>query len=549
MMDGFLAQGYWHRETLADICDRNARELPDRVAYADSKARITWADLKQLSDRAALGLLGLGIKKDEVVLVQLPNWVENVVLRMAFLKAGILSIFPPMTWRQAEMEHALKSLDGVAVVIPRRFRSVESFQMVQEIAPRLPSLRHTLVVGDDVPGGAISFDEMCRQPQEEKFPADHLKSTQFDPFEVTNIMSTSGTTGVPKFCEHAQVAHQLIGTSLVQRARITRDDVVGAIGPLSGGAALFGFLCPALVGASGMLLDWFDAEEALKMIERERVTVAIVVPAQLIAMLRHPSLSKYDLSSVRVVRAGGAATPPNIAAEAEEKMGCKVVPGAGSMDALSISQSTLDDSPEVRFTTAGRAALGNEVRLVDEQENDVARGEVGEIRVRGACTASGYYRDVEATIEAWGELGEGGWWRSGDLARFDEHGNIVFAGRKKDVIMRGAQNIYPMEIEYLLFSHPKVGQVAIVGMEDLMMGEKACAYVVPKPGQEFSFDEMVSFLKGKNIAPYKLPERLEIVDRMPVAGDVAKVDKKELARDIAQKLRAEAKTTSGQPGD
>ncbi|MEE8471699.1 MAG: AMP-binding protein, partial [Dehalococcoidia bacterium] len=153
MMDGFLAQGHWHRETLADICDRNARELPDRVAYADSKARITWADLKQLSDRAALGLLGLGIKKDEVVLVQLPNWVENVVLRMAFLKAGILSIFPPMTWRQAEMEHALKSLDGVAVVIPRRFRSVESFQMVQEIAPRLPSLRHTLVVGDDVPGG------------------------------------------------------------------------------------------------------------------------------------------------------------------------------------------------------------------------------------------------------------------------------------------------------------------------------------------------------------------------------------------------------------
>ncbi len=156
---------------------------------------------------------------------------------------------------------------------------------------------------------------------------------------------------------------------------------------------------------------------------------------------------------------------------------------------------------------------------------------------------------MEAIIEAWGELGEEGWWRSGDLARFDAHGNIVFAGRKKDVIMRGAQNIYPMEIEYLLFSHPKVGQVAIVGMADLMMGEKACAYVVPKPGQDFSFDEMVSFLKGKNIAPYKLPERLEIVDRMPVAGDVAKVDKKELARDIAQKLSAEAQTTSDRPGD
>jgi non-ribosomal peptide synthetase component E (peptide arylation enzyme) len=541
MTDEYEAQGYWGRETLADICDRHAREHPHREAFADSKARLTWSELRQLSDRAARGLLELDIKKDEVVVVQLPNWVENIILRIALLKAGILSLFPPMTWRHAEMEFALKSLDGVGVVIPYRFRRVDHFQMIQDIRPRLPSLRHIFVVGDEVPPGAISFAELCQQPEGGGDPADYLRNTQFDPFEVTNIMPTSGTTGVPKFCEHSQVAHQLIARTLVERAKITREDVVGAIAPLSGGAAIFGFICPMLVAGRGALLDWFDAEEALKLIERERVTVAIVVPAQLIGMLRHPNLDKYDLSSLRVVRAGGAATPPNIAAEVEQKMGCKFLPGAGSMDALAISQASVDDPPEVRYATAGRPSIGNQVRLVDEEGKEVGRGEVGEIRVRGACTASGYYRDVQATKEAWGELGEGGWWRSGDLARFDDRGNIIFAGRRKDVIIRGAQNIYPMEIENLLFTHPKVSQVAIVGMPDPLMGERACAYVVPKPGQEFSFDEMVSFLRGKNIAPYKLPERLEIVDRMPAAGDVAKVDKKELARDIAQKLKAEGK--------
>lgn len=542
MIDDYVSKGYWGYETFADICDYNATKYPDQPSFNDSKIRLTWSQLKQLSDRVALGLLELGIKKDEMIVAQLPNWVENIILRIAFIKAGILSIFPAMTYRHAEMEHALEASEAVGVVVPYRFRKVDYFEMVQAIRPRLPHLRHIFVVGDEVPQGVISINELSQRPLEAKYPANYLKNTQFGPFEVTNIMATSGTTGVPKLCEHSQAAHKLLGRTLVERARITHEDVVGAIAPLSGGSAFYAFSCPILAAARGALLDWFDAEEALRLIERERVTVAIVVPAQLIAMLRHPNLKKYDLSSLRVLRAGGAATPPNIAVELEEKMGCKFIAGAGSMDALSISQASVDDPPEVRYVTAGRPTIGNEIRIVDEQGREVAHGEAGEIQVRGACTASGYYRSLELTKEAWGELGEGGWWRSGDLGRLDDRGNLVFVGRQKDVIIRGAQNIYPVEIENLLFTHPKVSQVAIVGMPDLMMGEKACAYVVPKPGMEFTFEEMSSFLRGKNIALYKLPERLEILDKMPAAGDVAKVDKKALAKDIAQKLKAEGKS-------
>ncbi|MDO8634935.1 MAG: AMP-binding protein [Dehalococcoidia bacterium] len=539
MIDDYVSRGFWNSETLADMCDRNAEQYPGQLSFIDSRTRLTWSQLKLLSDRVALGLMELGIKKDEVILVMLPNWVENIVLRIAFLKAGILSVFPALTWRQAEMERTLKSLNAVAAITPNKFRKVDYHGMIENIRSSLPSLRHLFVVGDDVPRGAISYKELVEKPLERKYPADYLKKTQFGPFEFNFIMATSGTTGAPKFCEHSQAAYKVLGRTVIERAKITSADVIGAIAPLSGGSAIYAFFCPLMVPARAALLDWFDAEEALKLIEKERISVAIVVPAQLIAMLRHPNLKKYDLSSLRVVRAGGAATPPNIAVELEEKVGCTFISGAGSMDAISISQAYVDDPPDVRYFTAGRPTIGNQIRIVSEQGKELAQGEVGEIQVRGACTASGYYKNMEATTEAWGELGENGWWRSGDLGRLDEQGNIVFVGRKKDVIIRGAQNIYPTEIENLLFTHPGIHQVAIVAMPDLMMGEKACAFVVPKPGMVLTFDEMVSFLKDKNIAPYKLPERLEIVENLPGAGDVAKVDKKALAKMIAEKLKAE----------
>jgi non-ribosomal peptide synthetase component E (peptide arylation enzyme) len=183
----------------------------------------------------------------------------------------------------------------------------------------------------------------------------------------------------------------------------------------------------------------------------------------------------------------------------------------------------------------GRPFEGNEIKLVDESGQEVPKGETGGIVVRGPCGGTGYYKDPQATKEA---FTEDGWFSTGDLGKWDEQGNLMLVGRKKDVIIRGGQNIYPVEVEKLLVTHPKVLDAALVGMPHPVMGERACAYIVPKQGEQFTFHEMVSWLREKGVAPYKLPERLEFLDQMPMVADV-KVDKKVLREDIARKLRAE----------
>ena len=181
-----------------------------------------------------------------------------------------------------------------------------------------------------------------------------------------------------------------------------------------------------------------------------------------------------------------------------------------------------------------------EVKLLDEEGQEVPSGEIGEVVVRGAVATSGYFRDPETTTQVWGEEPDG-WFRMGDLGKFDAQGNLYVVGRKKDMIIRGGQNIIPGEVENMLIAHPKILNVAIVAMPDPVMGEKACAYVIPKPGQDFTFEEMISFLKEKKIAPYKLPERLETVARFPMSGDGQKIIKKALSEDVTSKLRVEGK--------
>ncbi|MFQ5826608.1 MAG: AMP-binding protein, partial [Dehalococcoidia bacterium] len=205
------------------------------------------------------------------------------------------------------------------------------------------------------------------------------------------------------------------------------------------------------------------------------------------------------------------------------------------VDASGVTRTTLDDPPEVRRLSAGRPYPGNEVKLVDGSGREVPRGEVGEIMARGPTMDFAYFRDPEATWQTWTR---DGWHKLGDLGKMDERGYLSIVGRQSDMIIRGGQNIYPVEIENLLHTHPRVSAAAVVRMPDRIMGERACAYVVPKPGEKLTFEEMVSFLREQRIATYKLPERLETLERLPLAGG-QKVDKKVLEQDIAEKLKAE----------
>ncbi len=580
MIDGYVATGLWDMRTIADDFDRNALTIPHREAVVDSSHRWTWADVKRLSDRIALGLLKLGIKGDDVVVAQLPNRAENTILWLALQKAGIVGCFPATTYRQVEMEQALKGLNAVAMVIPSVHETFDYMGMVQAMKPRLPALRHVFVARGESgspeseattrhaepveapglatrpstgsgwrpvkpgvrdshfienPSSILSLQGFMSQPLETEFPADYLQKTRFRFDEVMSINLTSGSTGAPKLCELIEAIGKLSGRGINEALKLTPDDVFGSFAPMSGGPGAMVLWCPPIVGTKSVLLERFEAEDAFKLIESEKVTVITTVPALLVRMASHPDKDKFDLSSLRVIRCGGAALAPSVARELENRLKARIVTGSGSMDCFAFTHTQIDDPPEVRHFTVGKPFLGNEVRVVGDDGKDVRQGEVGEMWVRGACSGSGYYNDVEATKTAWGELGPGGWYRTGDLVKQDEAGNVTFVGRKKDMIIRGGQNIYPKEIENILLSHPKVLDVAIVGMPDAVMGEKACAFVIPKPGQVFTFAEMVAFLKEKKLANFKIPERLEIRDRFPGLVDGQKVDKKALAREVAER--------------
>jgi len=539
MMEEYIAKGWWERATLADIYDRNAREFPDKEAFVDTRRRATWGELKRMTDRIALGVMELGLERDQAVISYLPSCVEDIALRIGLEKAGVIHVSAPITLGEAELDHFLQQTGAVAACTVWEYHGSDRYQILQNLRSRHPQLRHIFVIGEQVPEGAISLEAMMQEPLEERYPQALLQERRFTPFEVSHLKATTGTTGMPKLCEMVVGAEVRIGMCVVEGLRVTRDDVGLALTHTMAGISSPVVDGVPMVGAKGVLIGSFDPEEVLRLIERERVTYMIGVPVHYARLIRHPSFGHYDLSSLRLAIWAGAfmTISPE---ELEEKLGCPVLNMYGAVDARAHFFAPPEAPREIRLYTAGKPCALAEVKLLDEEKREVPPGEPGEIHWRGPCGAGGYYRDPEATKAAWGALGPEGFFNLKDLGRFDEEGNLILLGRREDIINRGGQNIYPVEIENLLGTHPKIQDVCVVAMPDPELGERACAFVVPKEGEELSFQEMVDFLLEKRIAKYKLPERLELRRELPMVGP-GKVNRKLLEQEIAQILRAEGK--------
>jgi acyl-CoA synthetase (AMP-forming)/AMP-acid ligase II len=377
---------------------------------------------------------------------------------------------------------------------------------------------------------------------ETKYPSEYLQKAAFSPIEVSSIAITSGITGLPKFVEWATTPLILGAKTCIERYKMTSDDIVIALGPIGWGSTVFvGFVAAPIVAAKIVLLEKFTPEEGLNLVEKEKCTIAAGAAAQLIMMVRDSNFHKYDVSSLRAFSWTGAPLPYHMAIEAEEAMGCTIVGMYGGQDMGVPHTVSIDDPSEVRHLTVGKPLPGTETKLVDDAGEEVPQGEVGEILSRGAACFPGRYKSPEDTLKVWGAMGKEGWYRTNDLGKFDKAGNLSVVGRKEDIIVRSGQKVYPLEIENILLTHPKVSNVAVVGMPDTKEGERVCAYVIPKPQQQFTYDDMISFLEKKGLSPYKLPQRLEIIDRFPMSSGGQKILKRELVNIITLKLKAEGK--------
>ncbi|MBI2851180.1 MAG: AMP-binding protein [Chloroflexi bacterium] len=535
----YVADGTW-RTTISRVWDQNAAEVPAKDAIEDTATRLTWANAKLWIDRVALILVEAGIGRDEVVAVQLPNSVELHLMRVACEKAGVLCLPILSNMRESEVKYSLAYTDAAAVVIPTVYRNFDYAAMIEKIRPTLPKLRHVFVVGGEALEGCLSITELVKQPIEKRFSPDLLEQRRYQPQDVSFIGLTSGTTGFPKFVEFPAAASG-VADDFIDIMSLTSDDVVGAIAPAARGPNTVVYLAAPKAKAKIVMLPWNGAKEALEWIERKRITVACLVPAQLAMMREETEKQRYDLSSVRIWLSAGSLLPPSLAEAVETRMGGVVLSQYGAVDFGVATIPLPEDSFEVRTLTVGKPRCGTRIKIVDDSGQEVNRGDSGEILGRSLYSALGYFKDSKATEAAWNK---DGWYATGDLGRVDKEGNLAIVGRKKDLIIRGGQNIYPAEIENLLVNHPKIRRVAVVAMPDPIMGEKACAYIVPAGEELLTMEEMVSFLKEKGIAPFKMPERLEIVDKFPMVSDGQKIDKKALAQDISQKLNAERAKTA-----
>lgn len=529
----YIRQGFWRSATLADHWDRNAAENPSGVAVTDGLTNVSWSEAKLWSDRLARALVHLGLERDDLLVVQLPNCVELPVIRLACEKAGVLCLPVPRTLRHHEMKHCLQFTEAKAVAIPRRYRDFDYFEMIRELQPSLSQLQHVLITGEDVPVRGLSLLDLARRSWENEGPDWLLKGRRHSSFEVSLINATTGSTGLPKFAEYTAAARLLYGLSYIEILRLGRQDVLAALSPAAGGPNIPVYFAAPQVGAKTVLMSHFEPVAALELIEQEKVTLACLVPAQLALLVRYPHNRRHDLTSVRFWLSVGAPLSAHLAKEAEEKLGGTVLNAYGAVDWGGVVFTSPDDPKEARYSTVGRPRVGTEVRLVGDRGKVLAVGEIGELQGRGPTCSTGFYKDPEATRKVWTPEG---WFPLGDLGRWDETGNLTLTGRKSEMIIRGGQNIQPEEIENYLLGHPKVRQVAVVGMADAILGEKVCAYIVPHSDDWPTLEEITCFMREKRIAPYKLPERLEVVRDLPMVSD-AKVDKRVLTQDIAAKVR------------
>jgi len=528
----YRAKGYWEDRSLADTFQEICAKHADRVAIVDRDRSVTYAQLDERAARLALNLLDVGLNPLDRVVVQLPNVVEFACLYFALQKIGCIPVMALVSHRYLEISQFVELTGAVACVTPDRHRDCDFAELIGRIREESTTLRLGMVLGD-APAGFVSLtDVLTRSPRRSP---EALRRISIDPMDPALFLVSGGTTGVPKLIPRTHNDYVYNSKMAVSVCGVRPTDVLLDVLPIGHNLPL---ACPGLQGflmkGAKVVFDTSTrAENVFRLVARHRVTHIHLVPALLIQWINDPHVGDYDLSSLRVLQSGGQRLQPEVRRRTEA-----LLPGVTVQENFGMSEGLLmfvrlDDPAEVRLETEGRPiCAADEVRLVDENDEVVTPGEIGELCCRGPYTIRGYFRAAEYNKRA---FTTDGFYRSGDLMRQHPSGNYMVEGRKKDLINRGGEKISAEEIENLILAHPAVENVACIPLPDPILGERMCACVTLRGEAALTLDGLVTFLAAKGIAKHKLPERLELVAEFPVST-FGKVSKKALVEMIARKM-------------
>ncbi|MFL7355480.1 medium-chain fatty-acid--CoA ligase [Escherichia coli] len=525
----YRQQGLWGDASLADYWQQTARAMPDKIAVVDNHgASYTYSALDHAASCLANWMLAKGIESGDRIAFQLPGWCEFTVIYLACLKIGAVSVPLLPSWREAELVWVLNKCQAKMFFAPTLFKQTRPVDLILPLQNQLPQLQQIVGVDKLAPAtSSLSLSQIIA----DNTPLTTAITTHGD--ELAAVLFTSGTEGLPK---GVMLTHNNILASeraYCARLNLTWQDVFMMPAPLGHTTGfLHGVTAPFLIGARSVLLDIFTPDACLALLEQQRCTCMLGATPFVYDLLNLLEKQPADLSALRFFLCGGTTIPKKVARECQQR-GIKLLSVYGSTESSPHAVVNLDD-PLSRFMhTDGYAAAGVEIKVVDDARKTLPPGCEGEEASRGPNVFMGYFDEPELTARA---LDEEGWYYSGDLCRMDEAGYIKITGRKKDIIVRGGENISSREVEDILLQHPKIHDACVVAMPDERLGERSCAYVVLKaPHHSLSLEEVVAFFSRKRVAKYKYPEHIVVIEKLPRTAS-GKIQKFLLRKDIVQRL-------------
>jgi non-ribosomal peptide synthetase component E (peptide arylation enzyme) len=560
----YTEKGYWGNETIVDLVYRNANDTPEEEAIVDpynrkelmgtEAKRFTYAQFIQAADRLAIKFLELGIKKDDIIAVQLPNIVELIITYVAASRVGAIITPLGVQYRSHEVGYVLGLCEPVAYVTAITFNRFKYIEMVRKLTSNYPKLRSIIGIGEEIPDDIISFEEIVSTPFEKRYSKDYLEGRQSGPNEVFSICWTSGTEAEPKGVPRSHNHWRITGTHNPWLCELPSRCTILASFPLINMAGIGAAFMPWVVNAGKLVLHQpFDPVTYMQQITGEKVYYTMAPPAILVMLDRLAEWRELDKSSLKVLATGGSPLAPWISKRYRDAYGIAIVNEFAANEGFALLSSPIFFSdPEdralyfprwgsegvewknlekIRDEFARRVLMqSTQTKLVNPETGEMIteRGIAGELRYKSPVVFAGYWKRPDLTAKVFDQEG---YYCTGDLFSIEgeKMDKFLFKGRYKDLIIRGGQNISPVEIENLVGNHPKIHEVAAIGYPDERLGEKLCVVVVPKPGETITLEQIINYLKEKDIAVYKLPERLEIIDVMP-RNAINKIEKNKLKK-------------------
>ncbi|MFV5589345.1 cyclohexanecarboxylate-CoA ligase [Acinetobacter variabilis] len=539
--EAMLKQGHWLNQTILDFLRSAVEKNPEKTALVSVKVEnqteqtFSYQQLWDMTNKIALGLKQLGVEKNDVVSCQLPNWWEFTLLYLACSRIGaVLNPLMPI-FRERELEFMLKHGESKVFVVPKIFRNFSHEQLANQLHNKLDTLKHIVVVNGE---GENNFDRLLLNHGLEQNVAAvaALDGLESGPDDITQLIFTSGTTGEPKGVMHT--ANTLFSNIVpyAERLHLTENDVVLMASPMAHQTGfMYGLMMPIQLNTKVVLQDVWDVSKAVDLIHQHQVNFTMASTPFLNDLSNTVAEQHDKVDSLKIFLCAGAPIPGPLVQKAREILGVKVISAWGMTECGAVTTTCPEDDDERSFNTDGIALPGVDVKIVDKTRKTKPVNESGRLMIRACSGFGGYLKRAHLN-----DTDADGWFDTGDIAYQDEKGYIRICGRKKDVIIRGGENIPVAEIESLLYKHPNVAVVALVAYADERLGERACAIIKLKdPTQPLSFNELVDFLKTHNLAVQYIPESMEIWDEIPMTPS-GKIQKFKLRELLAQHIASTA---------